>query len=325
MTQRLSSPEVDDRAAVWAAKVDAGTLDPQEQAALNAWLEADARHFGSYAKALAVLAHTDKARALGATLDLSSFRIGEVERPSRRRFAFAGAIAATLVAGIGIGIDARRLFQERSYETRRGETLVVPLDDGSVMTLNTDSKAVVRYTQERRDIQLMRGEALFDVAKNKKRPFIVEAAGTQVRAVGTSFTVSLLANRPVEVLVREGVVEIDRPAVPMAPPVRLSANNRAVAPADAPIRMAAIEKSEVTRALSWRVGRLAFEGETLENAAAEFARYSDVRIEIDDPAIARMTVTGLFVSNDPIGFSKALAVSLDLQATVKDNVVRLSR
>jgi transmembrane sensor len=324
MTQRLPSREVDDRAAVWAAKVDAGTLDPTQQAALDVWLAADVRHFGAYAKALAVLAHTDKARALGTTLDLSTFRTAKAAEPSRRKFAIGGAIAATLVAG-GIGIETWHLSQKRSYETRLGETLVVPLDDGSVMTLNTQSKAVVRYTQERRGIHLVRGEALFDVAKNKKRPFIVEAASTQVRAVGTSFTVSLLPNRPVQVLVREGVVEINRPAVPVAPPVRLAANNSAVAPPDAPIRTAVLEKSQLVRALSWREGRLAFEGETLEHAAAEFARYSDVHIEIDDPAVARMTVTGLFVSNDPVGFSKALALSLDLQATVKDNVVKLSR
>jgi transmembrane sensor len=323
MTQRLSSPEVDDRAAVWAAKVDGGALAPAEKAALDAWLEADLRHFGAYAKAMAVLAHADKARALGGTFELSDVNAGNTQELSRRKFAFAGAIAATLVAGIGF--EAWRLLQERSYETRLGETLVVPLDDGSVMTLNTDSKAVVRYTQERRDIQLVRGEALFDVAKNKKRPFIVEAAGTQVRAVGTSFTVSLLANRPVEVLVREGVVEINRPAVPVAPPVRLAANNSAVAPPDAPIRTAVLEKAQLARALSWREGRLAFEGETLEDAAAEFARYSDVHIEIADPEVAHMTVTGLFVSNDPVGFAKALALSLDLHATVHDNFVRLSR
>jgi transmembrane sensor len=323
MNQRLSSREVDDEAAIWAAKVDAGTLGPTEKAQLDGWLAADLRHFGAYAKAMAVLAHTDKARALGATFDLRTFRADKAAEPSRRKFTLTGAIAATVIAGFGV--ETWRRAQERSYETRRGETLVVPLDDGSVMTLNTDSKSVVRYSRERRDIQLVRGEALFDVAKNKKRPFIVDAAGTQVRAIGTSFTVSLLENHPVQVLVREGTVEIDRPAVPVAPPVRLPANNRAVAPSDAPIRTASVEKSEVTRALSWRVGRLAFEGETLENAATEFARYSDVRIEITDPQVARMTVTGLFVSNDPVGFSKALAVSLDLQTTVKDNVVLISR
>jgi transmembrane sensor len=84
-------------------------------------------------------------------------------------------------------------------------------------------------------------------------------------------------------------------------------------------------QSEVTRELSWRVGRLTFEGETLEAAAATFARYSSIHIEIDDPTLAKETVTGVFVSNDPIGFSKAVALSLGLRAAVKDDAVKLSR
>ena len=76
----------------------------------------------------------------------------------------------------------------------------------------------------RRGIDLIRGEALFDVTKDRKRPFVVTAGATQVRAVGTSFSVQLLPDQPVQVLVREGVVEIKRPDVPMAPPVRAAAS-----------------------------------------------------------------------------------------------------
>jgi transmembrane sensor len=93
----------------------------------------------------------------------------------------------------------------------------------------------------------------------------------------------------------------------------------------APILMAAVSPREIDRALSWRVGRLAFEDETLGSAAAKFARYSEVKIEISDPEVAKQTVTGLFVSNDPIGFCNAVAASLGLQSQVSDNVVRLSR
>lgn len=323
MTTRLSSREVDDRAAAWAAKVDTGLLGPDEQAALDAWLDEDARHFGAFAKARAVLAHTDRARALGPEFDVAQF--GAIQAPSRRRFMLTGSIAAGLAA-MAVGAEVfSRLLGARKYTTRIGETQIVPLEDGSILTLNTHSQVEVNYTKDRRDIRLLRGEVLFDVAKNKQRPFVVEAAGTTVRAVGTSFTVSLLPDRPVQVLVREGIVEVKRPSVPVAPPVRLAANNRAVAPVDAPIQTAAVAPAEVTRALSWRVGRLAFEGESLRDAAAAFARYSDTHIEIDDPAIANQSVTGLFVSNDPVGFSKAVALSLGLHAEVSDNAVRLSR
>ena len=63
----------------------------------------------------------------------------------------------------------------------------------------------------------------------------------------------------------------------------------------------------------------------MAEAANEFARYSEIRIVIDDPEIGRKSVTGLFVSNDPIGFAKAAALSLGLTADVGENVVRLSR
>lgn len=327
---RLSSREVDDRAAEWVARIEAGELTPQEDAALQAWLDEDARHFGAYAKARAVLAHTDRARALGPDFDIngvmeSNARPTAQPMHTRRSIMRTGSIAASVaVLGSG-GFVANRILRPSGYATQIGETRVVPLEDGSIVTLNTNSKIEVSFTPERRDVRLVQGEALFDVAKNKKRPFIVDANGTAVRAVGTSFTVTLLPDQPVRVLVREGKVEISRPKVSVAPPVYLNANAKAVAPADAPIQVATVAPSDVTRALSWRIGRLSFEGEPLGEAAATFARYSDVRIEIGDTTVARETVTGLFVSNDPVGFSKAVALSLGLRAEVRGNVVRLTR
>jgi transmembrane sensor len=81
----------------------------------------------------------------------------------------------------------------------------------------------------------------------------------------------------------------------------------------------------VGRELAWRVGRLAFHGETLGQAAAEFARYSDIRILIDDPSIADQKVTGLFVSADPVGFSQAVATAFDLQVEISDRQIHLVR
>src|SRR3954470_6159342 len=242
---RLKSREVDRQAAEWAAKLDSGALCPDEQALLDAWLEADTRHLGAFAKARAVLAYTDRAKAFGPEFDPAPFErfVGEGRLPgeggnredgsetreaydpdapnrtftakwvSRRRFALAGGIAASVGAMFVAFPPAWRALTIRNYETRIGETRIVPLDDGSVVTLNTDSKIEVEYTEERRGITLVKGEALFDVAKNKARPFIVDAGGATVRAVGTSFSVTFLPNRPIQVLVREGEVEFKRPEV----------------------------------------------------------------------------------------------------------------
>ena len=148
---------------------------------------------------------------------------------------------------------------------------------------------------------------------------------SQVRAVGTCFNVRALPNQPVQVLVREGIVEVKRPGVAVAPTVLVAMNSRAIAPQDAPIVAKPVETAEVGRELAWRVGRLAFHGETLAEAASQFARYSDVRIQIDDPEVANQKVTGLFVSTDPVGFANAVAVSFDLHTEIGDNQIRITR
>jgi transmembrane sensor len=327
---RLSSREVDRQAAEWVVRKDAGPLSPEDQAVLDAWLECDARHFGAYAKARAVFVHADRGKAFGSEYSPEQPGPGETTAhtsarlPSRRHIVLGGGIAAGFLAAAASPVILR-LMAARSFSTRVGETQVIALEDGSIVTLNTNSRIDVHFSKERRDISLVRGEALFDVAKNKERPFIVEANGTTVRAVGTSFSVAALPGGPVQVLVREGEVEVKRAAVPVAPPVRLKAYNRAIAPADAPIETAAVAPSEITRALSWRMGRVSFEGESLQAAAETFSRYSHIRIEIDDPEVAKQTVTGLFVSNDPVGFSKAVAMSLGLRAEVHNDSVKLSR
>jgi transmembrane sensor len=198
----------------------------------------------------------------------------------------------------------------------------VVLTDGSVVFLNTDSQMSVQFSTEARNINLLRGEALFDVAKDKQRPFVVSAGDTRVRAVGTSFTVSRLPEKPIRVLVKEGIVELDRITAPQTPPVRASANIQAIASPDAPILTVAMPEEKLTRDLEWQYGRIALDNETLADAAAEFARYSEVHIIIDQ-TVSNRTVTGLFASNDPVGFAKAAASVLKLQVEMRGNAVRI--
>jgi transmembrane sensor len=314
MTTRYSSDEVYDEAAYWVAKVDAGPLTPDEEAKLDAWLSTDPRHLGAFAQGSALLVRIHLPVAVEAA------PAGTV----RRRVLTTG-IAAGLAIAAGTALYLQRARAGDRYKTEKGEVRAIPLSDGSVVFLNTSSEIRVHYSAAERFIELLSGEALFDVAKNKKRPFIVRSGATQVRAVGTSFNVKALPNQPVQVLVSEGIVEVKRPGVPVAPIVMVAKNSRATAPQDAPIVAKPVETDEIGRELAWRVGRIAFHGETLQEAADEFARYSDVRIEIDDPSVASERVTGLFVSIDPIGFANAVAVSFDLKAEISDRKVRLTR
>ncbi len=306
---------IDDVAASWAARADRGSLSSEDARSLDEWLDSDPRHLGAYARAQAVLAHFDRAKALGEQFDPAQFAMDPaLATPrARRRRRVAIAAAASLVIAVAAGLYLK--FTPGEFSTERGEVRLVSLSDGTRVTLNTASTVAVRYNDSERRVRLVGGEALFTVAKDPTRPFIVETHGTRVRAVGTSFTVRSLADEAVQVLVREGVVEVTRNAAAAADadgPVRLTANTRAYAMPKASVKVASVSDEEVARELAWREGMISFAGVTLGEAAHEFARYSDVHIVFDDPFLSERTITGLFASNNPLGFARAIATSMNL-------------
>jgi len=306
-----SSAEIDDAAAEWAARADAGALDAHDAQTLEAWLAADPRHLGAYARAEAVLAHFDKARALGADFEPQAARA-----PTRR--GALSALAATLAVTAGAGAITYSLIFRR-YSTKRGEMRRVALPDGSTVTLNTASEVVVDFAGGRRSVRLARGEALFNVARGA-RPFEVEAAGVRVRASNATFNVRQREGRQVELLVCSGVVDLaDGSRI-----ARLPKATVAYARPSAPVSARAVSGDDVSRRLAWREGMIAFHGETLAEAADEFSRYTDQRIIIDDPEVARRTVVGLFVASDPAGFARAVALSFGLHAQTVPDGVRLT-
>lgn len=316
---RLSSQQIDRQAAEWAFKLDADALTADEQAVLDAWLEADVRHPGALGKAIACLSRVDRLSAVGA---LPVLRIAPAPVWSRRRIVAASGASAGLMAASVAGFLLWEEHKPEEFVTKIGETCTVNLADGSRVTLNTDTRLRVALRKDVRDIRLIRGEAMFHVARDKNRPFIVTAASTQVRAVGTAFNVQLLPQRPVRILVQEGVVEVSRRDTVRR--VRAPAGTKAVVSAGATITTRAISAVQIERDLAWQRGQLEFNNEPLAAAAEEFARYSGMRITID-PAIANRTITGSYAANDPAGFARTAAAVLDLQAQVQDDEIRISR
>jgi len=295
-------------------------LSPQEQAEFEAWLSADPRHLGAYGRAEAVLCRVERLNGL----NVEGHSNEKAEQPvwSRRRIVVAGSVAATLAAIAAVAHRLSAGSAEDVYGTEIGQMREVVLADGSIVSLNTNSEISVRFSEGTRNINLLRGEAIFDVAKNKHRPFIVSAGNTRVRAVGTSFMVSMLPKKPVQVLVREGVIEMRRADVLEAKPVWASANMQAIARPGAPIVTQAMPEEKLARDLAWQRGSIALDNQTLADAADEFARYSEVHI-IVAPSVSNRTVTGLFASHDPVGFAKAVTSVLKLRMEVKGREVRI--
>lgn len=317
-----SAQQIDAEAAQWAARMDYGPLGPEQEKQFLAWLGTDRRCMGAYGRMRAIALTTERARALGPDFDPAAF---EPKRPLSRRGLLQWGTGIAAAALVTVGGTWEVLRHRGRFTTGKGETKVVALKDGSVVTLNTASEIQVNYSEALRSVELIQGEALFDVAKNKARPFVVSAGDTNVRAVGTSFTVRRLEAAPVQVLVREGVVEVFKPAIDAAP-LRVAANSMAEAPQDeAAIAAKPIAPAQLRRQLAWQKGQIAFEGETLAQAAAEFARYSDTRIVIEDSALAREEIAGLFKATDPVGFAQTIAISLNAHARIGEGEVRLTR
>jgi len=317
------SRSIEASAAQWAARVDRGALSDAEERELDAWLAQDRRHLGAFARARAVSAHFDRARALGPSFDHTQFGTSlRLRLLSGRGAWWAGALAAG-IAVVVVGLNLRAPSGE--FTTQRGEVRLVPLADGSAITLNTETQLDVDYTKAERRVELVKGEALFNVAHDRARPFIVHAGDTHIRAVGTSFTVRRLPGEKVKVLVREGVVEVTQD-VPVAPaPIRVVAQSEAILRPAAVTAIAPVPAPQIDRELAWQQGMISLDGRTLRQAAEEFARYSNTRIIIDDPSIADRTVTGLFSANNPVGFARAVATSMNLTVDIDSNGVRLSR
>ncbi|MGH8209876.1 MAG: FecR family protein [Steroidobacteraceae bacterium] len=199
----------------------------------------------------------------------------------------------------------------RDASTGIGERSILVLADGSKVTLNTASAVRVDYRGHERRVTLVQGEAFFDVAKNRMRPFVVSAGSRDVIAVGTAFDVRL-HDRQIKVTLVEGKVRIDRVVdraevgTPLAQPVSavvLEAGSALVAQEGGTDH---VERLDAARATSWLTGKLVFDGERLIDVVAEMNRYSHERLEIADPALNARKVSGVFDATGGSTFAKAL-------------------
>ncbi len=231
----------------------------------------------------------------------------------RTAMRFALSMAAALLLSVGVVWFMQMRPQE--YETPFGEQRSVMLEDGSRVTLNTASKIQVRMYKHHRIVELLAGEALFDVAHDATRPFDVRAADSVLRAVGTRFDVDMRPSRTT-VTVVEGRVALlpeGRHAAPDAKLPILGVADRLVIHSSGAAVMQ--HGTNVAAAIAWTQRQLVFEHRPLGEIAEELNRYNRARIEIDDAQLRQQEITGTFQSNDTASF-------LDFLANIPGVVIR---
>nr|WP_300598177.1 FecR domain-containing protein [uncultured Sphingomonas sp.] len=314
---------IDEIAFAWAAKIDRAELDERDQAALDAWIGADSRHAGAFARAMAASLHLDRAVALGPDFDPE--RRAPLLPPPRgisRRHVMIGG-SAVAIAAIGMGVTYSVRQRGKRVATARGVIQRYPLADGSSMVLNTATQVELDFDREARRVALLNGEAQFDVVKDPARPFIVTAGDVTVRAVGTRFSVWRLGEDRTRVVVAEGIVELGGKGQGQI--TRLIAGQMAGIAGDGTVSETSLPSERLDQATAWTGGLIDMDGLSLGEAAAQFRRYSDVRIELGDAQVAALRVSGTYSINNALGFARDAALSLDLDAVETDHGILIRR
>jgi transmembrane sensor len=304
-------------AIAWIVRERDGLSDDQKDD-LSRWLEAREAHRLAYADAARAWAVTgaltwrDDGRRM-----LADARRAKRGRTHGRLAMAASVLLATLAAASVIGYLALPgAVEERTIATGPGQRAVVTLSDGSKVTLDQGTRLDVRMSRSLRSLRLANGQVEFEVAKaTRPRPFVVEAAGRQVVATGTVFTVDLLPTT-LEVTLLEGHVVVGRAG---DDPGRPAPGDIALAPEQ---RLAISRVSHaVTRtvvdplnAAAWKSGRLAFEAVPLSEAVERVNRYAAKPIRIRSAAAAARRISGVFTVGDSEIFAEAAAEQLDLAA-----------
>lgn len=329
--------EIDTTAMDWLLTLEEGDISHKERAAFNAWLGANTRHSEAFERVTALWGEFDQAKVLAdyAVSDENTALIAEDIRTNTRWGHFhPGALAkyaASFAMIVGLGfmmlqysfLDAPH--PQGSYQTAVGEQKTIALPDGSTIELNTDSRVEYTFTDISREIRLISGEAFFDVASNKAKPFSVLTNNGSVTAIGTAFTVRVLEKK-LNVLVSEGRVALsllptskdgnqlypenisETPEV-----IELIEGQSTIVENGTQQVIQDVDAERMIEKLSWRQGVLAFSGSPLSEVVADVSRYTDVEIIVKDEALRTMPVTGYF----GIGEVEEMIEALELMAGIK--------
>lgn len=284
----MSEPTVTE-AADWYARLRAEGVSEIDAARFRAWLARDPAHRQEFEELdalwgdLAALEHAPE-------IQRERTAIAATNKAARRRlWPWAAAASVLIAAGAGayfsLGAGAAA-----SYRTGVGEQRVIPLADGSVITLNTATEVRLHYSATRRAVELIAGQANFEVARDTARPFVVMAGGGEVRALGTIFDV-YKSTDDVTVTLIEGKVAVAPPAA-KSPDIVLAEGEQLLY-AIGPQSVRRIH-ADLPRVSAWRERKLEFSDTPLQEAIAEANRYSPVQIELDAPELREARISGVF-------------------------------
>jgi transmembrane sensor len=328
--------EIDELAARWVARRDAG-LSGAEQVEFDRWCSASALHREAVSRFEATWSGLARPARAGVDREFRNelHRLANGQR--RRRIGAVASLAVVMLVATFAwrSGDSRALTELPPVATH--SVVIAPtrhlLPDGSTIEYPKGSTVAVDYSGKFRRVRLSQGEAHFAVAKDPSRPFIVEAGGVEVRAVGTAFSVQLKQSH-VDVLVTEGRVAVEKAGAASViesrdPLAFVDAGNRLkVEIALQPVAVPAVEpvaQAEIDAQLVWRKTRVEFSAAPLAEVVRVLNEHNRQDIEIADRVLESVSVSGLFVAEDLETFTTMLETGFEIRAAQVDGRIVLSR
>ena len=317
----------EDMAAYWLVRLSSPDCTPGDRFAFETWKREDPENERVFTRMQRHNSVADRFVADVRVQELIEQARAETAPKWRPRFEQIAAIAAALLVFVAAFImmspgrdndaGAPVLAAVEGYETAIGERSTISLSDGSVVTLNTNSRIEVDYTEQRRLVRLVHGQGYFEVAKDIDRPFSVEAGKRQVVALGTVFDVRFDTKDLLQVTLVEGRVQVSNVPGAAAPAegavisryaekIELQPGERLIAAVNSAPKIAAANAMIET---SWRTGRLVFQERPLEEVVAEMNRYNTQKLVLDDDErLTQMKISGTFKTGRASSFVNALSV-----------------
>lgn len=307
----------------WFVRLQSGNVSENEQRAFHLWLQESDAHRSEFDRIENLWTDLDQLRGKPFPLLEQTRESWQAKEPrpaqqscSRRPlFRLSMALAAMLAVVIG-GTYWWTFLKTEIFELRTatGEQQTVTLPDGSTITLNTGTSATIRLSGMERRVVLKEGEIWLAVAHETRRPFELVAGNGTIRDIGTQFTVRKLSDR-VTVTVVEGIVEVDAHAARSgADGLHIVAKGQKLWYSDDG-QVSMLESVDTQAVTAWVQGKLVFRVMPLAEVLREVGRYRNDRIQIVDPSLADLLVSGVFNSRDLDSFLQALEGAVPVKAT----------
>jgi transmembrane sensor len=318
-------------ASAWIVRLHGPHRSAELEAGFRLWLNQHPENAQEFERVTAIWEAAPHATTAGLP------RVTHWKRPSTpHRWTFATALLVACGAGVWLAVTYSR---DPVFVTGIGEQRLVPLDDGTRLTLNSDSELKIDYTPDTRRVRLIRGEAFFEVAHNPRRPFVVIARDQQVTAVGTAFEVRCEPDH-IDVTLVEGKVTVtstadkaiahlqDSVLTPPSSALKPLPRRYLMTPGErlriAKAGSSKMDEPRVEAVTAWRRGEVMLDDTPLSDAVAEMNRYNKSALVIDESRIANLKVSGIYHTGDSGGFAATVASLYGLRVTETHDQIHLS-